>query len=118
MKEVILNLCAWPFVRARAILVQLKRDKAKKRALRLIAELDNKYGRSGIDVQRIYLKIEHVREHYSIPYAELGLVDWADLRNRVTIAESRWDTQFQSKPEASASKAKIEPKALPTVRIC
>ncbi len=97
MSESIRNIIAGPFMRARSAFVQLKRDKAKKRALALIAELDTVNGCCAADVQEKYKKIEHVREHYSIPYEELGLTGWADLRNLATIAESRWDLQFQQK---------------------
>ncbi|MES2314501.1 MAG: hypothetical protein V4524_01000 [Patescibacteria group bacterium] len=115
----LLNIIATPFNRIRDILVELKRDKAQLRGFRLVTALNHEDGYSHHVLHYVRKEIEHVREHYRFAYVQLGLIDWADLNNRIAMAEARWELKYKKEESSSvtgSSTPLLQPP--PTVRIC
>lgn len=95
MKEKVLNWLYTPIRVIHRFFVEMNRADPKMRALHFIERLDRPCHPT--DAQKIYDKIEHIREHYGFKYSDLGLRDFNDLHNRVTIASSRYEQLHSEK---------------------
>ncbi len=115
----LLNIIATPFNRIRDILVELNRDEAQIRGFRLVTALNYEHGYSYGVLHHLYQEIEHIREHYRLTYIQLGLIDWADLHNRIAWARARWELKYKKEepaPTVGSSALPLQPP--PTIRVC
>ena len=118
MTTKMLNFLLIPIFKLHRYFVNLKRSKRKLEALKIIALIDQPKG--CIDAENYPLqRLSHLMDHYRITYAELGLRDHNDLRDRVNMSLARAESSRQESPgskflrELSTSSESTLPMELP-----
>lgn len=105
--------------------IQLKFRQAKAEVEYLLSEIDCRSG--CLTAEAKMMRIEHLREHYRIPYQALGdhtLTGYIDLRCRVNSSLARVESHEQRVRESFATATKITStippaeKSQPVIRIC
>ena len=91
----ILNFLLTPVFKLHRYFVNKKRSERKLEAVNLVTLIDRPEG--CIDAENAPLqRLAHLMEHYGITYAELGLRDHNDLRDRVNMSLARAEASQRS----------------------